>query len=183
MILMKSLPREQINELWDKYWNEIKFEWFKLEVLQDYSAEDDDPSLQAWLKGDKQRSLELLDDEDPEFTSDCRQKTNQGTKLTRVHIVEEPLSSYMQWEIEYYKRISIPARGEQIYLVNAKDLADLQIPSADLILFDDRHAVLNNYDKNGRMIGAEFYDEDDDLSSFLDLKNSIKLRAKKLEID
>ncbi|MGH7157003.1 MAG: DUF6879 family protein [Candidatus Saccharimonadales bacterium] len=50
---MKTLPRRQAGELWGKHWNEMSQEWFKLEVLQDYSAEDAGPSLDAWLEGDK----------------------------------------------------------------------------------------------------------------------------------
>jgi hypothetical protein len=47
----------------------MSHEWFKLEVLQDYTGEDDGPSLRAWLSGDKQKSIELLKtDEDPAFT-------------------------------------------------------------------------------------------------------------------
>jgi hypothetical protein len=48
-------------------------EWFKIEVLQDYTGEDDGPSLRAWLNGDKKQSIELLKtDEDPDFTADSR---------------------------------------------------------------------------------------------------------------
>jgi hypothetical protein len=85
---MKLLPGSQLDELWDRYWAEMSKEWFKLEVLQDYTAEDDSPSLRAWLDGDKQRSAILLQtDGDPDFTDDCRQKIAEGVKLMRIHII------------------------------------------------------------------------------------------------
>jgi len=75
---MLTLPADQQDELWDKFWREMSQEWFKIEVLQDYTGEDDGPSLRAWKKGDKNKSIELLKtDDDPEFTDDCQQKTSR----------------------------------------------------------------------------------------------------------
>lgn len=56
---MKTLDRPESHKLWNKYWRDMKQEWFKIEVLQDYTGEDDSPSLRAWLAGDKERSLAL----------------------------------------------------------------------------------------------------------------------------
>lgn len=52
---LKTLARDQADELWDRYWNDAHKEWFKLEVLQDYPAEDGGPSLRSWTRGDKQK--------------------------------------------------------------------------------------------------------------------------------
>lgn len=156
-------------------------EWFKLEVLQDYTTEDDGPALKAWLKGDKEKSIELLrTDDDPEFTRDCRDKISQGVKLIRLHIIEEPLTKYLDWEIEYYKRISIPLRGEQIYIIHKSDLSGLKLPAGDLMIFDMRRVILNKYDQNGLMIEETFYDESDDISSYLELRSELMKRAEKL---
>jgi len=178
---MKTLFSGGMDELWDKYWGELASEWFKLEVLQDYTGEDDGPSLQAWLKGDRNRSLELLrTDDDPEFTKDCRTKLDQGVKLIRVHIIAEPASPYMLWELEYYKHISIPLRGEQVSIVHKADAAGLDLPVGDLMIFDGRRAIENSYDKNGRLVQADFYDERDDLSRFLELKKALESRSRPL---
>ncbi len=155
-------------------------EWFKLEVRQDYNAEDDSPSLRAWLEGDKQRSLNLLTDDDPEFTSDCRQKLSQGVKLLRVHVIERPLSAYMGWELEYYSRVSIPRRGENVFTVERADVTRAALPAGDLIMFDGRRVILNSYGKNGLLESADFYDEQDDLSRFLALRKTVLEHAKPL---
>jgi hypothetical protein len=178
---MKLLPGSQLDELWDRYWAEMSKEWFKLEVLQDYTAEDDSPSLRAWLDGDKQRSAILLQtDGDPDFTDDCRQKIAEGVKLMRIHIISEPLSAYMQWELEYYKSISIPVRGENVSIVRRRDAAGLKIPKGDLMIFDNERAILNSYDNNGRMIAADIYESSYDLYPFLELKKAIINLAKPL---
>lgn len=85
-----------MNELWDTYWNEMRQEWFKLEVLQDYSVEDDCPSLRYWLNGDKKTSLELLKTYyDPESTRECKGKTDKEIILNRMYIVSEPYIPYI----------------------------------------------------------------------------------------
>jgi hypothetical protein len=178
---MKTLKRGQADEMWDKFWNEMSEEWLKVEVLQDYTAEDDGPSLQAWLRGDKDRSIELLKtDEDPEFTRDCRYKISQGVNLLRLHIVEEPLTQYLEREVEYYKQVSIPRRGEQIFIVRKADLSGLKPPSGDLMIFDNRRVILNKYNQKGLMIEETFYDESDDISDFLELRNELLKKAEKL---
>jgi hypothetical protein len=178
---MQTLSRGQMDKLRDKYWNEMSKDWFKLEVLQDYMGEGDGPSLRAWLKGDKKMSIELLrTDEDPQFTKNCRHKISQGVKLLRFHVVEEPLTRYMEWEIEHYKHVSIPLRGELIYIVRKPSVAGVALPAGDLMIFDSTRAIANSYDQNGLVIAADFYDERDDLSGLLDLQNNVVKLAEPL---
>lgn len=181
IVPMKTLPRDETESLWEQYWNEMRDEWFKLEVLQDYAAEDEGPSLESWLKGDKQRSIELMgEDSDPEFTKNCREKLKQGVKLTRIHIIEEPLSPYMQWETEFYRRVSVPLRGEEVYLINRLEIADLRLPEGDMMIFDKKRAITNTYNNRGLMTHETFYDERDDIGQFLELRKRLIERAKPL---
>ncbi len=171
---MRSLPSREIDGLWDRYWSEMRPEWFKLEVLQDYTGEDDGPSLRAWLKGDKQTALKLLEtDQEPEFTADCRRKRAEGVDLRRIHVVDRPLTPYMEWEIENYKLISVRRRGERVCLIDRAGVRELDLPGGDLMLFDDSRAIVNSYDRTGRLVKADFYDERDDLSRFLELRQAI----------
>jgi hypothetical protein len=86
----------------------------------------------------------------------------------------------MQWELEYYKSISIPVRGENVSIVRRRDAAGLKIPKGDLMIFDNERAILNSYDNNGRMIAADIYESSYDLYSFLELKKAIINLAKPL---
>lgn len=165
---MKKLVGEASFELFDKYWDSLRAEWFKVEVLQDYSGEDDGPSLQAWLAGDKARSIHLMQDEvSLEWVKDCQKVLARGVKLNRVHIIERPLSEYMLWELEHYKNINIPQCGEQVFLVEKNDIRGLSLPAGDLMLFDNKRAVINAYSSDGRVVSSDFYDEADNIQSFL----------------
>lgn len=167
---MKTLPRSQANLVWDDLWKNLKSEWFKVEVLQDYSAEDKGESLSAWMAGDKARSIELLKTSSHEWTDECRKKVESGIKLTRIHIVDYPLSEYVQWEIEVYKNKNLPLGREEVFLLDRRDIIGLDLPSGDLMMFDQSNVVIGNYDDSGYAVTQTFYSSNDDISKFLALR-------------
>jgi len=155
-------------------------EWFKLEVLQNYSAKDDSPSLRSWLRGDKHKSIEQMNAADNrEWISSCQEKLRHGIKLIRVHVVEKPYSPYIEWELEHYRYVNVAKCGEAVYLLDKAQAADLELPAGDLMIFDNSRAVLNEY-QNGRMVQETFYDQGDDILRFLELRKTMMERAKKL---
>lgn len=171
---MKTLPREEAQKLWQQWWNEMQTEWFKLEVLQDYSGEDHSLSLQKWLAGEKQTSIELLkSNTQQKWIQACQTKVQSGVKLIRIHIVEQPYSQYLQWEIEHYKHINIPQCGEKVFLVNENYTKNFSIKPKDMMIFDNKRVVVTDYDATGLMTRQTFYDETDDISSSLQFKNQL----------
>ncbi len=180
---MQTVTRAAGQPIWNQYWQEMRQEWFKIEVLQDYFGEDDCPSLRAWLAGDYAESLALLAQTTHGGWSErCKEKSDQGVLMRRIRVIEEPLTPYTAWEIEFYKHINIPG-GEQIFTVNQQAVADLNLPSGDLMMFDNERMVVCAYDKTGRVTKQTFYDKSDDISSFLTLKAQLLARAKPLAAD
>lgn len=158
-------------------------EWFKVKVLQDYSAEDEGASLRAWQAGNKNLSINILRSEtNSVWVKMCRSKVNQGVILFRIHIVEEPRTAYLEWEIAAYKHRNIPIGGEQVHLINRLKVRDLAIPDGDLMIFDKKRAVVNKYNSHGYMTHETFYDETDNISQFLELRKMLIDRAKPLQI-
>ncbi|MEK7152877.1 MAG: DUF6879 family protein [Patescibacteria group bacterium] len=176
---MKTLPREKAHKLWDHYWSEMKVEWFKIEVLQDYTVEDNSPSLRAWLSGDKQTSITLLAADTRGWVEKLRQKHNQNVLMHRIRVIEKPYTPYTQWELECYKHNNIPS-GEQVLVVEKREVKDLDLPSGDLMMFDNKRIAICAYDDIGRMIQQTFYDENDDITKFLQLKHSLLALARPL---
>jgi Family of unknown function (DUF6879) len=159
---MKTLDRTDAYKLWDQYWQAMKQEWFKIEVLQDYTGEDDSPSLRAWLAGDKEKSLALLKQTTHNGWSErCKEKSEQGVLMRRIRIIEKPHTLYTQWELEFYKHISIP--------------------SGDLMMFDNKRMSICAYDATGRVMRQTFYDESDDITKFLQLKHDLLALAQPLQ--
>lgn len=168
---MITLPRGKDDELWNTYWSETKEEWFKVEVLQDYGGEDGGVSLEAWLNGDIKSSLKELDKIGSQTW--VKEFKQAPFKKIRIHIVEKPYTPYLSWEIEHYKRINIPPAGENVYLVDKVQVSDLLIPNGDFIIFDQKRVTRNHYDRSGREYEMDFYEETDNIDSFLSLRKEL----------
>jgi hypothetical protein len=89
-------------------------------------------------------------------------------------VVDYPLSDYVQWEIVVYKAKNVPLGKEQVYLVDRKDIANLALPAGDLMMFDQKDAVIGNYDETGYAITQSFYNQSDsELKGFLQLREAL----------
>lgn len=177
---MKTLNRAEARKLWDPYWYDMEKEWFKVEVLQDYTGEDDSPSLRSWLAGNKKQSLRLLKQTSHGGWSErCKEKHDQGVLMRRVRIIKKPYTLYTEWELEFYKHINLP-NGEQVFIVDKQEAEGLDLPSGDLMMFDNMRAVICAYDNSGRVAQQTFYDEGEDISQFLKLKYDLLALARPL---
>ena len=175
---MKSLPRDEAFRLWRQWWHEMREEWFKVEVLQDYSGEDSGPSLDAWLAGDKEKSVEFMSGEMKEWIELCRKSPAQKR---RFRIVREPLTPYTKWEIELYRRVNIPLAGEIVYLVPSEKVEHLDIPDGDVVMFDRNRVARAHYSTNGRLEKMDFYESGvDDIMKFLLLRKEIPKQGKQI---
>lgn len=170
---MITLIRPDCDQKWSDLWSNMDREWFKFEVLQDYSSEDRGESLTAWMNGDTERSIQLLSTGDLGWFYECRKKVDKGARLIRVHLVDYPLSRYMEWEIEAYKVRNIGIGKEEVYLLERSVANTLTVPDGDVMVFDHQAVVTNEYDRNGGLIHESFYDSSDDMSSFFALQKAI----------
>ena len=171
---MEILRRDAATIRWKHYWDQMQEEWCKVEVFQNYSGEDNRPSLQAYLAGDPDRGLALLQQETQQspWRDACRQKCGQGVTLRRIRILEEPYTPYTKWELEYFKLVNQPG-GEQISVIDKNNLGGLSLPSGDVVIFDDQQAVVNMYDETMRMEEQAFYTDTESVAGFLALKDSL----------
>lgn len=176
---MKYLKRDEALKLWNIYWDDASVEFFKVEAVQDYGAEEiaQSPSYAAWARGDKDLSVALI-----------KKSANQWSKQTkdkpilkrRVHIVKKPYSSYLEWETMYYRLVNIPLGGEKVYLVNVDDIKGHNIPG-DFMIFDNERVANSHYNDQGRMVGMDFYDRGEDISQFIHLKDMLLGYAEELK--
>ncbi|MEK7447428.1 MAG: DUF6879 family protein [Patescibacteria group bacterium] len=172
---MKIVNRKELDKIFDSFWDEMQEEFFKIEVLQ-YYGEDDGPSLREWLAGNREKSLEIT-----RSNAKPWHEGKEGIKKIRIHVVDYPLSDYIQWEIEHYKIINVPLVGEEIYLVDSNEVKDLGLPKGDTIIFDQKRVISNIYDSDGVVISAEIYGNKDDIGLFLDLRDQLlKLQIEKI---
>jgi hypothetical protein len=96
---------------------------WKLERSQTF-REVDDPSWEAFLSGDWQRSLDLLEQDRDAVRAEARHNKRQGLQIKRVRVVEYPLTPYLQWEL--YALRMLAEEGFELSVLPAADLASLE---------------------------------------------------------
>ena len=89
---MKIVDRKGEDQIFSQFWQETKEELFKVEVLQ-YYAEDEGEILGEWLKGNKKKAIELLK-QLPSWVGEGK----EDIKKIRIHVIEKPLTSYLECE-------------------------------------------------------------------------------------
>jgi hypothetical protein len=76
-----------------------------------------------------------------------------GKQFSRVHVVSEPLTDYLRFELICYQSGS--AAGEDIRILPRR-LAPTDLPPFDYWLFDSQAAAIMSYDAQGTWLSTEF---------------------------
>ncbi len=139
-----------IGEEWNSKFRSFQKSAFRLEVLQAYAEPSEAAALSEFLQGHPPKK---------EFLADwCRMveaHTRAGRIMSRVHVVDLPLSDYMRFEIAGAYGFTSEA-GEQIYLLNRAVLPAAFGPLAneDFWLFDDTEVIVQIYNNEGTLVEA-----------------------------
>lgn len=147
-------------EALDRAWQTMRRSAFRMETLQTYAVPQEDPAWRAFNEG--QPLPRRTPDNNPWLRRVAGMRS-AGQRLWRVHVVDIPLSRYVQFELEGYQDNA--AAGEEIYIAERNDdLADL---TSDWWLFDDTRLVLMDYSLEGVFLGATDPPAGTDISEYV----------------
>jgi hypothetical protein len=137
----------------DAYFDRFDADVFRFEGLQTYAVGEED-EVAAHLRGDPapERSVRTSP-----WLARIAVTTVAGKSWQRVHVVDHPLSDYLQYELARY--VESQAAGEQIWIVDRTTDEALTELGEDFWLFDgdspDAYVVLMHYDDAGRFVGFD----------------------------
>jgi hypothetical protein len=134
---------------WTVLFENLQSSWFRLETLQVYDVGYEAAEYDEFLRtGQFHRP-------DDSWQQMIAAHVRAGRQLQRVHVVEEPLTDYLRYELAAYGVNS--AAGEEIRLlpVAASDWPTNLPRGEDFWLFDDVAAFAMRYDEAGRFLAAE----------------------------
>jgi hypothetical protein len=126
----------------------FRYTAYRLETLQSYDVPQEEDSLAAFLAGDPVRFGPSKDG----WTATIANAVAAGKSMRRVHVVEEPLSDYLRYEMLSYRPNVEAGEDVRILPVRPGDRPDL--PHHDYWLFDSVDLWLMEYDRDGRFEGA-----------------------------
>jgi hypothetical protein len=128
-------------------------EAFRLETLDHYVAENEREPLERFRSGLPQ---------DPVWREPWMTKVAQirgrGAAIGRVHVVSEPLSEYVVFELTCAYPANVAA-GEDIRILPRSVATRLCVPNEDFWLFDERRSGLMAYDDVGRWLHVEMTED------------------------
>jgi hypothetical protein len=126
---------------------------YRLELLDWYTSPKTEQRLARFLNGEKVTPAERS-----AWLSMLGRDREAGKTYARVHVVAEPLSDYLKYELACYE--SSAAAGEDIRILPAEDAAGLGLPDFDYWLFDEAvpskaWAAVQRYGDRGAWLGAD----------------------------
>lgn len=122
--------------------------WFRLETLQVYSVDYEREEYERFL------DTGTIDRAPGAWQHMIRRLVDSGRSLRRVHVIGEPLTDYLRYELEAYRHNS--AAGEDVRVVPTPlPRWPAGLPQGvDYWLFDDRQVWDMHYDDEGRFLRA-----------------------------
>jgi hypothetical protein len=120
---------------------------YRLELLDLYTSPATERRLARFLAGEKVTAAERAS-----WLATVRNALAAGATMSRVHVVAEPLSDYLHYELNCYE--SSFAAGEDIRILPAGQAVALDLPSFDYWLFDDERVAVQHYGEHGAWLGA-----------------------------
>jgi hypothetical protein len=127
---------------------------FRLETLPQYLVPQEADRLSAWQAGEP---VSVRTPENTEWLARIQRDVANGFRWYRVHVLDQPLTEYLRYELWSY--LASHAVGQEIYLVDRGDHAELADLHEDFWLYDDEVAVRMVYDADGRFLHPECVDD------------------------
>jgi hypothetical protein len=135
-----------------RLFTDVQQSWFRLETLQRYDAAYERDDFAAFLRGEP-----ITNDPGP-WQAMIREHVAAGRDLVRVHVVEEPLSDYIRYELAAY--VPNVDAGEQVRLIPVqRGTWPADVPRHDYWLFDDNRLWLMDYNPAGAFEAAKLVDD------------------------
>ncbi|WP_398695293.1 DUF6879 family protein [Streptomonospora wellingtoniae] len=125
--------------------------------------EHGDPSWEAFIAGDWERSLVLNDEERDGARAEAKSLREQGVEIRRLRIVEKPVTPYVQWEMQYFRILA--EEGFSLRVLEADSIADYERsgPLPDLNLLGERVLYHIVQEPDGTPAGARRIDDPDSI--------------------
>jgi hypothetical protein len=144
------LDEEAFDKRFDAAWATARSRFFKCEARQTY-AEPDDPSFQAFARGDFAEARRLVVERVREQQPMYADALARGLTLTRVRVAELPLTPYLsEYEIPSYR--ASQELGERIFVATTDRLSEPEL--GDFLLFDSDTVFVHRHDADGKPDGA-----------------------------
>lgn len=150
---MSSEALPGVAALWERF-TTYRYSVFRLETFQVYGGSGEDEAIAAFLAGEPPTP----DVKVQEYAARVRAAVQTGRTPQRVHVVVEPPTDYMRFELTGY-RYNVDA-GEEVRIIPVTDGQWApDVPHWDFWLFDSSELWDMSYTDDGTWLGVEPLDD------------------------
>jgi hypothetical protein len=153
---VSAIPREHLRRLLA----EFEYTAYRLELLAAYAEDSEAAALTAFTAGQepdiypgKRGWLEKV-----------RTAAATSRVMQRVHVITEPLSPYLQFEIGWSYSLNVGA-GEDIRILTTDRAPAVVMEAGDYWLLDSRTLIRMEYDTGGRLARVSHISDTDAITS------------------
>jgi hypothetical protein len=162
-----------LGEMWMQQFKSFDASAFRLEVLQEYAEPSESEAFEVFKREGSTVRAFIAD-----WCELVREHITNGRNMSRVHLVDLPLSDYIRFEIEGAYRHTAQA-GEQIFLVDRAKLDPglLSLGNEDFWLFDDSRVMIQDYDDTGRLMQSRMSQDPELVNYYKDVRDKMLRHA------
>jgi hypothetical protein len=166
---------QRITDLDDPAWlglfTGVRSSWFRLETLQQYDVDYEAAEYRGFLLTGH------LKDEPGEWQRMITEHTQAGRQLRRVHVIEEPLTDYLRYELAVYELNQRAGEDIRVLPTVRGEWPDHLPRAYDFWVFDDADAWKMIYDDDGRFIASEQVVDPVEIAQFRRWRNTALARS------
>jgi hypothetical protein len=145
--MSQRVIRDLTDPQFGRLFADVRSSWFRLETLQRYEVEYELDDFAAFVSG------KPINSTPGPWQTLVRKHVAAGRQLVRVHVIEEPLSDYIRYELAAY--VPNVEAGEEVRVIPVPRGAwPAGVPRHDYWLFDDERLWLMDYDAAGAFEAA-----------------------------
>jgi hypothetical protein len=126
---------------------------FRLELRDQYVAPNEEEPFRRFLAG-RPQDLSWRQPWKDLVTA----AISAGKRMERVHVVSEPWTDYIRFELTCVYPSNVAA-GEDVRILPRAQASGLDLAGADFWLLDSRRAALMEYDSDGRWRSVDLLDD------------------------
>lgn len=133
---------------------------YRLELLPAYDDAGEAAAFESFISGQEPALYPGKEG----WLEKVKKATAAGRLMQRVHVVPEPLSPYLQFEISWAYRLN-EGGGEDIRILPADHAPEAVLGAGDYWLFDSRTLIEMEYDDHGRLASLNHISDTDAITT------------------
>lgn len=152
-----------------EYFNSFQKDAFRVEILQSYNVDEEKEDYEYF-----QQYRQFPDWFWEDWHDIIKQAKVRGAIMQRVHLIQFPITSYMSFEMEFYKKSVM--WWEKIFYIPFEKCS-IKVES-DFWVFDDKTVLKMFYDIDGSFLKFE---EIKDIEEYLQIKSYLLKNKRNIE--